>query len=304
MNCTIITGANDVYILTLIDFINHYISQEFNTSALIIYNLGLNDTNLELVENLNKPLSSPFTIKKFNYKLYTEHVNLNKYNGLYCSYAFKPILLFNEAQQSTTPILWTDTANRFNKSIINKIVATINKEGIYSPVSTAEKTIETIELNHPKTCEILGLTEYEHTSLLKSRSGNIVGFDYNNPTAKNIIDQWYKYSLEREVIMPKGSSRNNHRQDQTILSILMFLYEKENNIKFETSTFEISHWNKKDPPIIENNYYKFGLINKTTNRQIAIIYALTIEEAIKIYSDRKKTTIPNFLNEYHVYLIN
>jgi hypothetical protein len=300
MNYTIITGANDFYILTLIDFINHYISQEFNTSALIIYNLGLNDTNLELVENLNKTLSSPFTIKKFNYKLYREHVNLNKYNGLYCSYAFKPILLFNEAQQSIKPILWTDTANRFNKSIINKIVDIVNKEGIYSPVSAREKTIETIELNHPKTCEILGLTEYEHTTLLKSRSGNIVGFDYKNPTAKNIIDEWYKYSLEREVIMPEGSSRNNHRQDQTILSILMFLYEKDTQCKFEDSTFELSHWHKKDTPTVEKDHYMFSLIEQENVNQLAIIYARSLYEAIKIYCDRKKMSIELFLNMYFV----
>lgn len=298
MNYTIVTGANNAYILTLIDFIKNYILQGFNTSDLIVYNLGLNQTNLQILEALKARY--PFIIKNFDNSSYPEHVDLNKYNGLYCSYAFKPIILFNEAQQSTKPIIWTDTANRFDKSIINKIVDTINKEGIYSPVSTGEKTIETIELNHPKTCEILGLTEYEHTTVLKSRSGNMVGFDYKKPAIKNIIDQWYNYSLQREVIMPEGSSRNNHRQDQTILSILMYLYEKENRQILENSTFELSHWHKKDDPIVEKDHYKFRLIDQRTTRQIAIIYARTLYEAIEIYRNRKRMSAETFLNMYFV----
>jgi len=300
MDYKIITGANDAYILTLLDFVKQYYHQNMDPNNLLVYDLGLSENNIELLKNINHG----FTIKKFDYTKYPEYVNLKNYKGLHCSYAFKPIILYNEAQLSKKPIIWMDCANRFSISIIKKIIDTIKNQGFYSPVSNNENTIESIELNHPKTCERIGITEFEHVNLLKSRSGNIIGFDYLNNTGKHIIDEFYKNSLVKEIIIPEGSSRNNHRQDQTVLSILMFLYEKENNIKFETSTFEISHWNKKDPPIIENNYYKFGLINKTTNRQIAIIYALTIEEAIKIYSDRKKTTIPNFLNEYHVYLIN
>jgi hypothetical protein len=100
--------------------------------------------------------------------------------------------------------------------------------------------------------------------------------------------------------MPEGSSRNNHRQDQTVISLLMFLYEKQHGIKFETRTFEVSHWNKKDPPIVEDLHYKYRLIDKSIMKQLSIIYAKTLDEAIQIYSDRKRISIDVFSEKYKV----
>jgi hypothetical protein len=300
MEYTLITGANDPYILTLLDFITHYVNQKLDPSKLVVYDLGLNQKNMDLLTNYNSRLFAKFAIKKLDYSLYPEHVDLNKNKGIYCSYAFKPIIIYNEVQNTNHPILWLDSANRFNINILIKIIDTITKEGFYSPVSNIEKTIESIELNHPKTCELLGVNEYEHTNLLKSRSGNIIGLNYSSQCGKKLLDDWYNYCLQKEVIMPEGSSRNNHRQDQTVISLLMFLYEKQHGIKFETRTFEVSHWNKKDPPIVEDLHFKYRLIDKESMNQIAIVYAKTLDDAIQIYSDRKRMKKENFMNHYIV----
>jgi len=300
MDAFIITGANDAYILTLLDFINQYIQQNLEPTNLIVYDLGLSEKNRELVNRINNQLTMCFTIKKLDYTKYPEHVDLKKYKGLYCSYAFKGIIMYNEAQLLCKPLIWMDNANRFNLPVLKNIIDSVNKYGIYSPISTYEKTIETIELNHPKTTEIIGLTEYEHNNLLTSRTGGLVGVDYNSKPGKEIIDNWYKYSLQKEVIMPEGSTRNNHRQDQTVLSLLIFLYEKQNNIKFDTSSFNISYWNKKDPPTINENHFPYKLLDKKDGKQLAIIYAKSLEEAIQIYSNRKKMYISEFINKYVV----
>ena len=115
------------------------------------------------------------------------------------------------------------------------------------------------------------------------------------------MDHWYTYSLQKYVIMPQGSSRNNHRQDQTILSALMFLWEKENNMSFEKSNFNASTNNKLDKVMISSEYHSYTLHDKTGN-QLAMIYTTTIDDAIEIYSNRKRMNIEDFLRNYSVTL--
>ena len=92
MGFYIVTAADDSYINTIIDFIICFPCEH---SKLILYDIGFNEQNLMLIVNLQNKYK--FILKKFNYSDYPEHVDLKKYNGLYCSYAFKPIIIYNEA---------------------------------------------------------------------------------------------------------------------------------------------------------------------------------------------------------------
>jgi hypothetical protein len=299
MEYKIITGANDSYILTLINFIKNHIDK-INTVPLIIYDLGLSDSNKKIIEELI--MGHHIIIKIFDYSLYPEHVNINTHNGLYCSYAFKPICIYNECiHEPTIPHLWLDSANLFSIDTVHQMIQSINTFGVYSPVGNYEKTIESIELNHPVTLQKLGLTEHEHYHSLQTRHACVVGVKYANPCGKNILDNWHKCSLQEDIIIPHGSSRNNHRQDQTVLSALMFLWEKENNMSFEKSNFNLSTNNKLDKLIISSEYHPYKLCSIFGN-QLAIIYTKTIDEAIEVYSNRKKMNITDFLCNYSVSL--
>jgi hypothetical protein len=301
MNYKIITGANDSYILTLISFIEHYHSLGLNTENLTIYNLGLNNENLQKINNIT---NHRITIKCLDYSIYPEHVNLNIYNSLYCSYAFKPIILYNESvSNSNIPVLWLDCACRINNDVLLNILNSIQKYGFYCPVGNYKNTIESIELNHPKTIELLGLTSYEHHNELETRLACVCGVNYNTIAGKIIMDDWYYYSLDKNIIMPEGSSRNNHRQDQTVLSILMYKYEKKYNIVFEKSAFNISCWNKKDNFDHDKYFKRYKLMDKKNGQQLAIIYADNLEEAIKIYHERKQISKEDFLMYFNVAII-
>ena len=41
----------------------------------------------------------------------------------------------------------------------------------------------------------------------------------NKFTIKELIQQWLHYSMKEEYISPEGSTRDNHRQDQSLLSV-------------------------------------------------------------------------------------
>lgn len=298
MSYKIITGANDNYILTLLNFISYHTSIGIKLENIIIYDLGFNKENLE---NVKKMLSEKTLIKRLNYNEYPEHVDLEKYNGISCSYAFKPIIIYNESIiNNNIPIIWLDSACKITLIQLNQMIQTINQNGFYCPIGNDKKTIETIELNYPQTLNLLGITRYQHFNELQTRLACICGVNYNIPIGKKILDDWYKYSLDKDIIVPIGSSRNNHRQDQTVLSALMFLYEKENGILFEKSTFNISCWNKLDKSIIDNNYNKYILIQKYKNIRLAIIHENSIDRAIITYLNRKQMSFKDFNKYFYI----
>lgn len=298
MEYKIITAANDAYINTIVNFIENFVDL-FDPHDLIVYDLGFNEINLDTVIHLKEKYG--FQLKQFDYTLYPDHVNLNMYNGLYCSYAFKPIIIFNEANiHKGRQIIWMDSANRFDVAAIQNIYTTVKQQGLYTPVSCAEKTIETIELNHPNTVNLLGLTEFEHKNNLKTISANLVCFDYSSNSGFQILNDWYNCSLQKNIIMPEGSSRNNHRQDQTVLSVLIYKYEKNNNMLFERINVGVKFWNKYDKGIMQSDHYPFKLIDRKTNIQLAIIYCINLDQAILVYSHRKGIDPIEFLRYYIV----
>lgn len=298
MSYKIITGANDDYILTLINFINYHSKIGIKIKNLTVYDLGLSELNLSKLKNLT---NQQLNIKKFEYYNYPEHVNLSKYKGLFCSYAFKPIIIYNEATIfNNIPIIWLDCACNITIEILNRMIDSINSYGFYCPVGNYEKTIESVELNHKQTLNLLGVSQYQHLNELQTRLSGVCGVNYEIFHGKSILDDWYKCSLNKEIIMPEGSSRNNHRQDQTVLSVLMMFREKKYNIIFEKSSFNIKCWVKHDKNIIESNFNKYVLFQKNSNIRLACIFANTIEEAIAINQERKQMTLDEFQKYFYV----
>ena len=296
MDYIIVTGCNDRYINTLIGFIESCKCNNINLNLLVIYNYGLTESNLHKL--LNYKSAYGFDIVDFDYSKYPEHVDLNKYTGLYCNYAFKVISIYNECiKHSNKKIIWMDSANRFGLNSINQILTIIKNEKIYSPICCKEGTIESLELHYIDSIKHFGLENDLH--LIPHRSGNIIGVDYSDKIGNYIINDWYKCSLNKSIIAPEGSSRNNHRQDQSILTLIMFLYEKENNIKFFNNNVEgVSFWNRMDNNAVDVEYAKFQITNLESNVKESMIYCNNIEEAINIYCMRKKISKNELIKKY------
>tara|TARA_B100001059_G_scaffold91383_1_gene90268 strand:- start:8503 stop:9417 length:915 start_codon:yes stop_codon:yes gene_type:complete len=301
MNYKILTASNDAYILTLCDFVNCYINEGFSIKNLIIYDIGISNENIKRLYKINNYLN----IQKFNFSKYPEHVSFNKYNGLNMSYAFKPIIIYNEIHNieniGTDIFIWMDSANRFTKKNITDIYQIVSSKGIYTPTGPGKKTIESIELNHPKTCKLLGITKEEHHNELTSICANLIACNFKSDIAKDIISDWYKYSLQKDVIVPEGSSRNNHRQDQSVLSILLFKASKKYNVSLvNEENVGVHFWVKKDKIVNNSNLLPFKLLNKSDNTQLAIIYSDNLNEATDIYINRKEISREDFNKDFIV----
>jgi len=285
----------------MINFIQKYCESNLDFNNLIIYDYGLNENNLNKI--IKYKTLYGFEIVKFDYCNYPEHVDLDKYTGVHCNYAFKPISIYNTCLENPNKkIIWMDCANNFNSTAINDILNILQNQSIYSPICCKIGSIESIELHHIDVIRHFELENDIH--LIPQRSGCLFGVDYSSICGKNIVNDWYNCSLNKNIIAPEGSSRNNHRQDQSVLTMLMYLYEKSNGITFTNNTVRgISFWNKKDSTIFGPCYNKYQITNLGSNIKESIIYCKSYEEAIYDYCIRKKINKDILLQRYKINLV-
>ena len=166
----------------------------------------------------------------------------------------------------------------FTMETIDKTLINISKNHFYIPIANNKNSIESIELNHPDTLKHFGIKNTE----IITASPNFLGINYENDMVKKIINNWYESSLKPEIIkMLCSSNRNNHRQDQTVLSCILlnnkYNYYSNINIPF-------SPWKNRGSNTYYNKYKPFSCIEKTTNKYESRIYTNSLEEAIELLS--------------------
>ena len=213
----LVNGCNSKYFQELFKNLTNIFKIIQNTEhkiyniKLIFYDLGLTKEEINKLKNNFDFLE----FNKFNFKKYPEHVDLNIYFDNNCSYAWKPIIINEVCQKYNTLIYWFDTKSYFNN--FTNIIETLKKKYIYSPVSGGIIKRWT----HPTTIKLLKAEKYLN---YKPRAGGIIGINSKIDWCKNLINDWKELSLNKDIIIPDGSSRLNHRQDQSIISILYYIY--------------------------------------------------------------------------------
>ncbi len=200
----------------------------------VIIDIGLNEKQTVFLKN-----NFNYKIKKFNFDKFPLFFKDYDLDGKLGSYAWKAQALFNEFYESEKNIIYLDAGCELRKSL-NFLKFIILKNGFYSPESSNNIEYWT----HPHTLKIMKAEK----SLLRKRnfSSGIVGMVIDNKKNQKIIDEWAKFSRNKDVIAPKGSSRKNHRQDQSILNILVHQNLKSYMIPRTHKIFGILKHQNKD----------------------------------------------------------
>ena len=215
----ILSGSDSTHFNSLVNLLNSLNKFEKETEVIVI-NLGLSIDEMKYLKENFK-----YKIKDFDFTNNPDFVSARDDDNKLGSYAWKPISIYEEFKNTSKNVLWFDAGCLINKKLsLLKII--IKKNGFYSQSSdniekwTHEQTLNSLEAP---------------TSILRKRniSGGIVGFAKNSDKVDNLLDEWYKNSLNEEIIAPRGSSRSNHRQDQAILSVLIH--------KFRLSLLTLGH---------------------------------------------------------------
>lgn len=214
----IITGASDNHYLTLMNMIDSFIRYNDN-HKLIIYNLGLEESKWN---NMKEKYShQDFIFKVFDYSKYPEWFNINIEAG---HYAWKPTIIYNTFLEYTDEIVvWMDAGNLINERL-QKLESFLIDNYIYS--ATSGGTIK--EWTHPSTIQYLDCTNTGN----ENRNGACLGFNTKIDLVKDFITEFYNCAMDKNCIAPDGSSRQNHRQDQAVFTILFYKYLSDQNKTF------------------------------------------------------------------------
>ena len=175
----------------------------------VIIDIGLTEKQIVFLKN-----NFNYKIKKFNFDKFPIFFKVHDLDEKLGSYAWKAPALLDEFYESEKNIIYLDAGCELRK-ILNFLKFIILKNSFYSPESSNNIEYWT----HPHTLKIMKADK----SLLSKRnfSSGIVGMVIDDKKNQKIINEWAKFSRNKDVIAPKGSSRKNHRQDQSILNILV-----------------------------------------------------------------------------------
>jgi hypothetical protein len=221
MNRVIISGASSNHFKSLTQFIGSVIKHSPQTT-LIIYDLGL-DVN-EIAE-INVLLSQ---IKKheictFNYSAYPSYFDINVNAG---EYAWKPAIINEVASRyKNALLLWCDSGNILQNDL-SELWKTINNNLIYSPVSSGDIKRWT----HPLCLKWFNIYDYDTMMRSQNRNGAILGFNTQNKLVQVFLRQYIGCAKDKTCIAPEGSSRENHRQDQAVFTILYYKFVEKNKM--------------------------------------------------------------------------
>ena len=194
-------------------------------STLVFYDIGLNHEQ----ENDFKSKYPEIIYKKFKFASYPEFVSKIDSDGKVGSYAWKPQIIKECICDYDTSVLWLDAGCKINKKL--KLIRIIlNVKGLYIASSVGK----IYEWTHSKSIENINLPQ-KYLNKINFASG-MVGINPDKKYKKELLDEWAKLSLNKNIIAPENSSRKNHRQDQSILTMLIY---KNGLHNFITKTYKI-----------------------------------------------------------------
>jgi len=170
---------------------------------------------------------------KINFQTGSKHLNINESAG---HYAWKPVVVADTLRETAGMLLWLDAGNLVHCKL-HRIRAIMAEHGVYSPVSSDNVARWT----HPATLRYLGAPPAFLHRL--NRSGGIVGLNANHEGVTQMAEMWKSCALDVNCIAPPGSNRDNHRQDQAILTVLMYNFQARHGCALVEERLDISWHN-------------------------------------------------------------
>tara|TARA_B100001057_G_scaffold500029_1_gene613082 strand:+ start:29553 stop:30764 length:1212 start_codon:yes stop_codon:yes gene_type:complete len=247
-NITIVTGADFTHFKSLINLITSVNNYEKNTK-LVVYDLGLKEDQVKMLLNTD----IDFVYEKFDFINYPSfYKERSKEDNKLGSYAWKSAIVKETIEKYSGSVIWLDAGDKITKNLkLLKIVLTA--VGIYIPSSPGKIK----DWTHNKTIENFGFDK----TLMNKRNlaSGMIGFNSENKLTIKIINEWAEKSQNKDLISPKGSSRKNHRQDQSLLTLIAYKYNIVKRIPSSHKLFGIIV--HQDPDKVYLSPLKFESLN-------------------------------------------
>lgn len=206
----LISAASENHALSLHQFLRSaflHVPQALET--VIVYDLGMIPASLNSLQEEFPGLC----VKSFPYSSYPNFVQIENEAGFY---AWKPLLLSLVASEFPLEnLIWMDAGNVIFDDL-QKLNQFVTEHGVFSGISSGNIQRWT----HPTTLQQMNCPKNWYS--LPNRNAACVGFCLSCPYAVKLLYDWSQSALIKERIGPEGCSRENHRHDQSLLTILFY----------------------------------------------------------------------------------
>lgn len=204
------TGSNSSHFHSMLQLINSLKNVERRNFRVVAYDLGLTDSERLVFHRVHPDLS----LRRFPFENYPDHFDMSKGAG---EYAWKPCILqevYSELRNGDL-LVWLDAGNFITRKMW-VVRSALFFRGFYTRITTG--TIG--EWTHEDTIGRLNMSRARHYRMI---CGCLIGV---RKDARNnrLVREWRDSAIDRGVIAPEGSSRSNHRQDQSVVSLLYYKY--------------------------------------------------------------------------------
>ncbi|KAK9727374.1 hypothetical protein K7432_001906 [Basidiobolus ranarum] len=215
---TIVTAASSNHFCPLLGFL-YSISDTLRLlpsdeqPRIVVYDLGLSPEERFKLNNITEN-GYATEVVSFDYSKYPSFWNIKAKRG---EYAWKTGIINEVGEKHPGVVLWMDSGDRATPSFLRSVVAHITKNGYYSPTSTGFMG----EFTHPGMYKYFKAPESRY-SHIKNCNGAFIGYDSRNETIMStLIRPFLDCAKVKKCIAPPGSSRINHRQDQSVFTYLV-----------------------------------------------------------------------------------
>jgi hypothetical protein len=202
-NMTIVTAADSSHYKSALQLINSALDNE-PRCKIIFYDLGLNKDEIRNIKNLK------IIYKIFDFEKHPSFYRLDQKDA--GAYAWKPAIISKEIVSDPTLLIWMDAGNKVIKKL-SFLKKTLIINSFYSPLSSGNVS----KWTHPYTLETLLVSK----KITNKRNLNaaLIGINTHSDLAKKMIRNWFENSKIKDLILPEGAGKNNHRWDQSLLKI-------------------------------------------------------------------------------------
>jgi len=204
---TIVTATDQSHFCSLVQLINSIRIFYPKHKRIVLFDLGLSEDQLLRFERMRYGIE----IIRFPFEKYPPHLEMKRNAG---SYGWKPIVIEETMRRFKGMILYLDTAC-FVTNGLYELKINVLKHGVsmgYSVGSIADYTSE-------ETLKILAVPDAIRGK--RMIFAGAIALNCESSISKHIISDWSKFCLNERLICPPYASRENHRWDQSLLSILI-----------------------------------------------------------------------------------
>lgn len=293
---TIITGSSANHLCSLENFLYSLNDVKADVEShefprVVVYNIGMNRTQLPVLNQLQSHGLIDDLIL-FDHERYPQFWDVAVDAG---QYAWKTGIVNDARVRYGGILVWLDAGDQVTAEFILNIPKIIRQDyhGFWSPKSTSYMG----KWTHPGMFKFFGasLKEYKYKS---NCNGAAIGFDTTNSTIVNdIIVPWFECGLQKNCIAPPGSSRENHRQDQAVLTYLAYAHghqctEHPHNFKLQTHRDTACRASLMELDV-QNKLHHPSAIGKHKDK-----YCFH-HDLINVYTDSPKWERANTIELYH-----